>query len=144
MKIKNYSAGKNIFLFTAVIFSLFTLVSCSNKMSFQTSNVVPAAQGNVKVKKDNNNNYHINLSIKRLANPSRLSPSKNVYVVWMNSDGNNAKNIGQIKTSSSLLSKTLKSSLKTVSTSKPTNFFITAENDANIQYPSGEVVLKTQ
>ena len=135
---------KNIFLFTAVIFSLFTLVSCSNKMSFQTSNVVPAAQGNVKVKKDNNNNYHINLSIKRLANPSRLSPSKNVYVVWMNSDGNNAKNIGQIKTSSSLLSKTLKSSLKTVSTSKPTNFFITAENDANIQYPSGEVVLKTQ
>ncbi len=144
MKIKNYSVGKNIFLFTAVIFSLFTLVSCSNKMSFQTSNVVPAAQGNVKVKKDNNNNYHINLSIKRLANPSRLSPSKNVYVVWMNSDGNNAKNIGQIKTSSSLLSKTLKSSLKTVSTSKPTNFFITAENDANIQYPSGEVVLKTQ
>lgn len=144
MSIKNFTSGKNLFLITAFAFSLFTLFSCASKMAFQTSSVVPAAQGNVKVKKDNNNNYHINLSIKRLANPNRLSPSKNVYVVWMNSAGNVAKNIGQIKTSSSMLSKTLKSSLKTVSTNKPTDFFITAENDSNIEYPTGEVVLRTQ
>lgn len=144
MNIKTYTAGKNIFFFTAIFFSLVILTSCAQKMSFQTSSVVPAAQGNVKVKKDNNNNYHINLSVKRLANPNRLSPSKNVYVVWMNSAGNVAKNIGQIKTSSGILSNTLKSSLNTVSTNKPTDFFITAENDGNIEYPSGEVVLRTQ
>ncbi|MEO7045312.1 MAG: hypothetical protein ABI091_08360 [Ferruginibacter sp.] len=76
--------------------------------------------------------------------PDRLNPPKKFYIVWMNSDNHSAKNIGQIKTSSSLLSKTLKSSLKTVSTTQPTSFFITSEDDANIQYPAGVVVLTTQ
>ena len=42
-----------------------------------------------------------------------------------------------------MLSKALTSSLKTVATFKPTGFFITAENDANVQYPDGQTVLTT-
>ena len=144
MKIINNTFSRTLYLLTAALFIMFTFGSCAKKMSFQTSSVVPAAEGTVKIKKDKNNNYNIDLSVRRLASPDRLNPAKKFYVVWMNSDNNAAKNIGQIKTSSSLFSKTLKSSLKTVSTTQPTSFFITAEDDTNIQYPAGVVVLTTQ
>ncbi|MEP7232489.1 MAG: hypothetical protein ABI691_19665 [Ginsengibacter sp.] len=144
MKTIHYTSVRSIYLLTSVLLVMFTFSSCARKLSFQTSSVVPAAEGTVKIKKDKNKNYDIALNLKRLASPDRLNPPKDFYVVWMNSDNNAAKNIGQIKTSSSLLSSTLKSSLKTVSTTNPTGFFITAESDANVQYPGGEVALKTR
>ncbi len=135
---------KGLYVLTAVVLVSLTFGSCARKMSFETSSVVPAAEGTVKIKKDKNNNYKIDLNLRRLASPDRLDPSKKFYVVWMTTDNNAAKNIGQIKTSSSFLSNTLKSSLETVSTTNPTGFFISAENDENVQYPSDQVVLKTR
>ena len=143
MKTIYQASLRSIYSVTAVLFMLFTFSSCASKMAFQTSSVVPAAEGTVKYKKDKNNNYNIDVNVMRLARPDRLTPPKDLYVVWMDTEGNAAKNIGQIKTSSSMLSSTLKSSLETVSTTKPTGFFITSENDGNIQSPSGQVVLKT-
>ena len=64
------------------------------------------------------------------------------YVVWMETDETYVKNIGQINTSTGLLSKRLKSSFTTVSSIKPTKIFITAEEDGSIQYP-GTTVLTT-
>ena len=144
MKTIHHTSVKSIYSLIAVLVITLIFSSCATKMAFQTSSVVPAAEGNVKIKKDKNNNYNININVMRLASPQRLNPPKDLYVVWMNTAGNEAKNIGQITTSSSLLSKTLRSSLKTVSTNKPTGFFITAESDGNIQFPGGQVVLTTQ
>jgi hypothetical protein len=137
------------FIKTYTVFTLFIaitlLYACgTSKYTFSTSSVVPAAEGNVKVKKDGNSNYKISLDVMRLADPQRLSPSKAMYVVWMETEQNGRKNIGQLKTSSGLLSKTLKSSLTTVTPFKPTGFVITAEDDASIQYPGGQVVLSTR
>lgn len=127
-----------------ILFAIAILQSCSStKYNFSTSPVVPAAEGSVKVKKDNNSNYSIALDVKRLAEPKRLTPAKEMYIVWMETEENGRKNIGQLKTSSGLFSSTLTSSLKTVSTFKPTGFFISAEDDANIQYPGGQTVLST-
>ena len=95
------------------------------------------------MKKDKNNNYSIDLDVKRLAEPKWLTPAKEMYIVWMKTEENGTKSIGQLKTSSGLFSGTLTSSLKTVSTFKPTGFFITAEDDAYIQYPVGQTVLST-
>ena len=128
-------------LVTAV--SILLLTSCARKFAFNTSQVVPAAEGSVKVKKDKNNNYNIDLKVNRLADPKRLLPAKEMYLVWMDTEQNGTKNIGQLRTSSGLLSKTLKSSLETVTPFKPRRFFITAEDDANLQYPSGVMVLNT-
>lgn len=126
-----------------LLFATVVLPSCgTTKYNFSTSSVVPAAEGKVKVKKDGNSNYKISLDVMRLAEPQRLSPSKAMYIVWMETEQNGRKNIGQLKTSSGFLSKTLKSSLSTVTAFKPTGFFITAEDDANIQYP-GAVILTT-
>ena len=126
------------------LFAIVMLQSCdTTKYIFSISPIVPAAEGSVKVKKDKNSNYNIDLDVKNLAEPKRLSPAKETYIVWMETEQNGSKNIGQLKISSGVLSNTLSSSLKTVATFKPTGFFITAENDANIQYPDGQTVLTT-
>ncbi len=80
----------------------------------------------------------------RFTESKRLTPPKQTYVVWMKTDNNGTKNIGSINTSSSLFSKTLKSSLQTVTPFKPEGFFITADDDAAVQYPQGLVVLTTR
>ena len=143
MKFITGKTPKKIFSMSILILVIFSLMSCSKKMAFQTSSVVPSAEGTVKVKKDDNNNYSIDLKVIRLADPMRLEPPKSTYVVWIETAKNGSKNIGSLNTSSSMFSKTLKSSLKTVSSLKPLSLFITAENDADIQYPSSYVVLRT-
>ena len=130
------------------IFALFiaiaVLSACgTSKYNFATSSVVPAAQGKIKVNKDGNSNYNINLNVFHLAEAKRLNPAKEMYVVWMDTEENGRINLGQLKTSSGFLSKTLKSSLNTVTSFKPTGFFITAEDDASIQFPTGTIVLST-
>lgn len=136
-------AAKLYAAFTILI-AIVVLQSCgTTRYNFSTSPVVPAAIGSVKVKKDKNNNYSIELHVDRLADPKRLSPAKEMYMVWMETEQNGTKNIGQLKTSSGLFSKALTSSLKTVSNFKPASFFITAEDDENIQYPAGQTVLST-
>jgi hypothetical protein len=143
MKTTKQPTVKIIFSIVISFFLIVSLAACARKISFQTSSVVPSAEGTVKVKKDNNNNYSIDLNIIRLADPKRLEPSKSTYVVWIETAENGSKNIGSLNTSSSLFSKTLKSSLTTVSPFKPISLFITAENNADIQYPGSQVVLRT-
>jgi hypothetical protein len=53
------------------------------------------------------------------------------------------ENVGQLISSSGILSKGMKASFKTVTSSKPIKIYITAENDGNITIPEGEVVLTT-
>jgi hypothetical protein len=106
---------------------------------FQESSVVPAARGEVAIKSDKNNNYNIELQLSYLAEPERLQPSKKTYVVWMISNESNIPiNLGQVIGTSKLNVK-----FETVSSSKPKRIFITAEDDASIQYPGNMVVLET-
>lgn len=140
-KLKSFRAG--VFYIVIILFTAFSLSSCAKKIAFATSTVVPAAEGKVKVKNDKNKNYNIALNVIRLVDPKRLIPAKETYVVWMQTEQNGIKNIGQLKTSSGLFSKTLKSSLQTATAFKPVRFFITAENNGNIQYPGMQVVLTT-
>lgn len=140
LKNRNYLALTGFLILALII----ALPSCSRKMTFETSRVVPGASGSVKVKKGKNNNYQIEVKTLHLAKPGDLTPPKEVYVVWMNTEDNTVRNIGKIESSSGLLSQTLKGSLKATATSKPTSFFITAESDGNTQYPGNQVVLRTK
>lgn len=122
---------------------ILSFSACSPKINFLISSVVPAARGTVTVKTDANKNHVIGIEIINLAEPERLQPPKKMYMVWMMTDQEITKNIGQIKTSTGKLSQTLKASFQTVSTYKPIKIFITAENDSNVQSPGWEVVLTT-
>ncbi len=127
----------------AAAMMLFIFSSCAKKISFLTSSAVPAAQGTVQVKKDGNNNNQVKISIKNLAEPNRLQPSKNTYVVWMETANNGTKNIGQINSSTGFLSSKLKASFQAVTSFIPVKIFITAEDDAAIQYPGMQMILST-
>jgi hypothetical protein len=122
---------------------IFSLFSCATSVSFLNSAVVPAARGSVKIKTDNNKNYVIQITLSDLAEASRLQPAKLTYIVWMITDRDLTKNIGQLNSSKGFMSKQLKGSFKTVSSDKPVKIFITAEDDAAVQYPGTQVVLST-
>jgi hypothetical protein len=134
---------KNIFPGIFILMILFSLISCTTSVSFLSSSVVPAARGSVKIKRDNNKNYVIQISLTDLAEASRLQPSKVTYIVWMITDRDLTKNIGQLNSSKGFMSKQLKGSFKTVSSDKPVKVFITAEDDAAVQYPGTQVILST-
>jgi hypothetical protein len=126
------------------VFALFLLSSCSHKLRFDTSIVAPAATGFVKYKKDRNDNYAIHIKVRNLAPSKSLVPSRETYVVWMESRSNGVQNLGKMSSSSGFLSKALKASLDAVSPYEPRGFFITAEDNAEVTYPGPEVVLRTR
>jgi hypothetical protein len=134
---------KNIFFGILTIVIVFLFDSCARNYSFLNSSVVPAARGTVKVSRDKNKNYVIQIHLSNLAEVERLQPSKLTYVVWMVTDRDITKNIGQLNSSTKLFSKRLTGSFKTVSSSNPTKIFITAENDPGTQTPGMQVVLST-
>jgi hypothetical protein len=127
-----------------LLFGLFAFTSCSRKIAFETSTVVPGAIGKAKIKKDNNGNYRIQVNVRNLAEPGRLQPPRSTYVVWIDTDRSGRKNLGQITSSTGLFSSTRKASLETVTSFRPTKVFITAEENADITFPGPDVVLTTR
>jgi len=133
-----------ILVYVTCVILLFTLGSCAVKTHFLTSKVVPAAQGTVEVKIDGNKNYVIKIELSNLSPSSRLTPPSNAYVVWLITDENTSKNLGQLNSSSNFMSKHLDASFVTVTGSRPAKIIITAENDVNVEYPSfSEIILTT-
>jgi hypothetical protein len=127
-----------------IFFGLVVIsTSCSKKIAFLNSTVVPAARGTAQVKTDKNKNYAINVMLTDLAESTRLSPAKQTYIVWMVTDQNITKNIGQLNSSKSGLANKLKAEFNTVSAFKPTKIFITAEDEPSTQYPSDQIILST-
>lgn len=92
----NNGANKKISVALAITVML-SISSCSQKIPFLTSFVVPSAEGVVKIKNDENNNCMIDLSVMRLADPTRLTPPKVGYIAWMETENNGVRNIGQLK-----------------------------------------------
>lgn len=144
MTMKYKECNTKILSVLTLIFLTFFISSCAKKIVFQPSSAVPAAKGKVKIKKDDNNNYSIKLNVENLAEPNRLSPPQNIYVVWIMTKESGVKNIGQIKSSSGLFSSKLKASLQAVSPFKPTRVFVTAERNNDILYPGFQEVLTTR
>lgn len=136
--------GTRYFIGILILMFLFSTESQAKKVHFLVSNVVPAARGFVKVNRDKNRNYVIKIKLSNLAEVHRLNPSKLSYVVWIVTDRDVTKNIGQIESSTKVLSTKLKATFETVSSFKPIQIFITTEDDASVQSPGTQVVLTTK
>jgi len=133
-----------IFAILASVVLILLVSSCAVKSQFQTSTVLPAAQGTVQVKIDNNNNYLIKIELSNLSPSTRLTPPREGYVVWMATDNNEINNLGQLNSSKKFMASNLDAYFETVSASKPYKIFITAENDVSTQYPTyADVILTT-
>lgn len=139
----HYKTANLLYLFVSLSVMIL-MSSCARKLTFARSDIAPAATGTVKIKKDNNENYGINVSLQNLAPSDKLNPPRERYIVWVETESNGVKNIGQINTSSGLFSKKLKASLNASLPFKPVNVFITAEDNQNVQYPGNMLILSTQ
>lgn len=145
MKTKTLNGmAQRIFLGIFVIIMVISFTSCSKKIPFSNSSVVPVAEGYIKVKNDDNNNFVIKLKVTDLAEVEKLGTSKLTYVAWMETDRGEMKNLGQLNSSTSLFSKRRSASLQTISSFTPIKIFITSEYDINVKYPGSQVVLSTE
>jgi len=130
--------NRKLKLFAVVIGVLF-FTSCATSVNFPVSDLVPAAEIRVSKKQDNNNNYTIKVTAENLASAARLDPPKNNYVVWIATEDNGLKNVGQ------LLNKNAKKvELETTTPFNVREIFITAEDEGNITYPSGIEITRTK
>jgi hypothetical protein len=126
---------------SAMIFSSSEIFA--KKFEFQLSALDPAAQGYVNVKTDNNKNYLIEVYVSNLAQVERLQPAKRAYVIWMITNNEQTKNLGQLKSSTTFLSTKLKAHFETTTPLRPVKIFITAEDDPTTQSPGDRITLTT-
>jgi len=106
---------------------------CSGAEKLSTSSTLPSSEGDLKCEKAANDNTGIDLKVKHLANPSRLTPPASAYVVWTRADKDAPpQNIGALE-----VDKDLSGRLKTVTPLRRFELFITAEPSGETQTPSG-------
>ncbi|MFD2516838.1 hypothetical protein [Salinimicrobium flavum] len=129
---------KNAFRILSFIFAAILISACSKKVVFPTSEVVPAANAVVQVEKKDYN-YQVKLEVENLADPGRLTPSRNYYTAWMVTKKHGTINIGNLK-----VSRKNKVSLETMTPYEPIRIFITAEDDSRAVLPSTQVVLDSE
>lgn len=137
-KRKKPLAVKDAFRILIFIFAAILISSCSKKVTFPVSEVVPAAEAVVKVDKDSNGNYEIELDVNNLAAPDRLSPERRYYVVWMVTKKHGTINVGKLD-----INRKNNGELKTNTPYEPIRIFITAEDDSQPVIPSTQVVLNS-
>jgi hypothetical protein len=153
---KNNTHTKNIFLGVVVIFTMLLLGSCAKKSVAPgkteaaptetpgTTIAVPAeTKGQVEIKRDINSNYVIQISLKDLEAVNTVDPSKKAYIVWMNTDKQMVKNLGQISSKTGWLADKSKSFFEAVSEFKPTKIFITEEDIVTATKPGMKIIWST-
>ena len=102
------------------------------------SPAVPAAKGSVKAQKDKDNgNIKLDIKVDHLARPGSLTPSADYYIVWVRPNGGEPAKEGAIGVDNHLSGE-----LKTETTAKDFDVFITAEQSKSATEPSGQEVLK--
>lgn len=136
---KNFLKMKDSFRILSFIFAAILVSACSKKVVFPVSQVVPAAEAVLKVDRDDNNNYGIELEVSNLAGPERLTPPRRHYVVWMVTKQHGTINIGNLD-----INRKNNGELNTSTPYEPMRVFITAEDDPKPVLPSTQVVLNSE
>jgi hypothetical protein len=123
----------------------FTLVGVSGCAIFEkneplqlaSSGTIPGAQGEVKVGNGDNDNTKLDVEVKHLAEPSKLTPGATTFVVWVKPVGTETpQSLGALK-----VDKDLEGELKTVTPHRDFELFITAEASPTVPGPTGNSLL---
>jgi hypothetical protein len=107
--------------------------------TMQATPIVPGAVATVDAKVDKNGgNTQVTVKAERLAKPTLLTPSATSYVVWLQDQGGQPMNQGELR-----IGDDQKGELKMTTTASHFSVFITAENDPKPKSPSNRVVLRS-
>jgi hypothetical protein len=102
-----------------------------------TSPALPSVEGRVKFSVTKNDNTSIELTVKHLPRPERLTPPASNYVVWLRATKEApAQSIGAL-----VVDKDLNGKLVTETALHSFDLFITAEDSGQVQQPSGQPLL---
>ena len=123
-------------LCTGLLISTASLVS-AKKYPLTAATSVPAANGEINVGKDRNGNTNLELKVKHLAKPDRLSPPKAAYLVWLKGSGGEISPAGQLTVNGKL-----EGSFKTVTPLRTFDVIITAEDDLGSRTPGGSEIFR--
>lgn len=130
---------KDAFRILSFIFAAVLVTACSKKVVFPDSQVLPGADVELTIDRNKNNNYELEMELENLAQPGRLTPPRETYVVWLVTERHGTINIGNLRPSNRN-----KASLTTVTPYKPIRVFITAEDKQEVISPSSQVVLNSE
>jgi len=121
--------------------ALLTIAGCASSPQIMSADTrVPAAQGEVKAKAEDNGNTHLQVKVKHMAKPNAVEPMAQTYVVWAqdNTNTGNVQNLGALQVDDDL-----EGEIEAVTPLKRFDVFITAEPVATAQYPTGTKALWT-
>ena len=100
------------------------------------STLVPSATGKAEVQTDDNGNQRVKLRVYHLADPEKLSPPRNGYMVWIQPNGKDAEPLGMLR-----VNKDLEGSIAGTTPYKRFKVFVTAEENPKADKPSGDEIL---
>ena len=102
-----------------------------------TSPALPSVEGTAKFSVTANDNTAIELTVKHLPRPERLSPPASNYVVWVRATKEGpAQSVGAL-----VVDKDLNGKIVTETALHSFDLFITAEDSGQVQQPSGAPLL---
>jgi hypothetical protein len=116
-----------------------TMRTSEQTWTMNTTDVIPAAVGKVKVAKEKDGNTKVKVEVSHLAQPDTVFNDASTYVVWLKPEAGTAQNVGVLS-----LDKDLKGQLETKTAFKDFQVIVTAERDSNVTSPSQQSVMNTQ
>lgn len=127
---------QRIALFVIFIFVL-TIAAWGREDRLNNTGAAPAAMGKVITDNDRNGNTGVDVEVKHMAAPGSLTPAKTTYIVWIQAHGKDPEVLGALR-----VNENLEGSLKSSTTYKDFDIFVTAEDNLKPDSPSSMVVLK--
>jgi len=123
-----------IFVGCALTFVL--AIGCSTKEDLRPSSITPAARGQVKVTRDDNNNSEVTVKVEHLAPADKVYPGATNYIVWIQPAGADTfQNVGALQVNNDLEGKH-----RTTIPYKDFRVLVTPEMGNMAQAPTGPAI----
>ena len=126
-------------IYAGVLVFAMVCVAVASDVRMIADPTVPAATGKAHLDKDRNGNLQLKLEVEHLAKPGALTPAKQNYVVWIQPRGKDVQNMGALKVNDNL-----KGSFEGTVPREDFEVFITAEDNATAEMPSGPKLLRAE
>jgi len=125
-------------LLALVMTAVVVAVTAAATFALQSSAAIPAAGGTARLRDTKNGNIEVKLRVKHLAQPGRISPGAEVFVVWARGlePGAAAQNLGALQ-----VDKNLNGKLTALTAMSSFDLFITCEMSQTVTAPTTEPLL---
>jgi hypothetical protein len=117
---------------------MLAVTSWATTFALESSRQIPAAEGTARLRNTQNGNIEVKLRVKHLAQPGRISPGAEVFVVWARGlePGAAAQNLGALQ-----VDKKLNGKLTAVTAMSSFDLFITCETSQTATTPTTDPLL---